>query len=188
MKDHMNETRLALYLRGDLSGDGQRSVARHVEGCAECQSVLEDLSRSHELLVGAFAEPTADELTAMRSAVAVRIQTRSRGPAWRIWAVAASAVVAVILVLSNLPLQTQVTPPAASTVPPAAIKISPPPPLKPQPMIRPARRRIMRRAAPTVTLLTRAEQPDLLKINTSDPNVVILWQLNDNQKQKAETP
>jgi hypothetical protein len=47
-------------------------------------------------------------------------------------------------------------------------------------------RRRVAPAARTVTLLTRAEQPAFLKINTPDPNVVILWQLNDNEK--AETP
>jgi hypothetical protein len=54
-------------------------------------------------------------------------------------------------------------------------------------MMRAARRHVVRRA-PTMTLLTRAEQPAWLKINTSDPNVVILWQLNEKENEKAETP
>jgi hypothetical protein len=182
MKHHMNEARLALYLRGDLSGAEYRAVAQHVETCPECQSTLEDLSRSHELLISSFEDPTAAELAAVRSAVAWRIRTQSRRPAWRIWAVAASAVVAVILMLANLPLQIQAPRrPVAPRVPWAAIRISPPP----LPVVRAARRRVVRRA-PAVTLLTRAEQPAWLKINTSDPNVVILWQLNNNEK--AETP
>jgi hypothetical protein len=182
MKHHVNEERLALYVRGDLSAGDRRSVAQHVESCAECQSTLEDLSRSHELLISSFVDPTAAELAAVRSAVAWRIRTQSRRPAWRIWAVAASAIVAVIFVLANFPLQTRVPQrPVTSTVPPVAIRISPLPP----PLVRTARRRVVRRA-PAVTLLTRAEQPAWLKINTSDPNVVILWQLNNNEK--AETP
>jgi hypothetical protein len=32
------------------------------------------------------------------------------------------------------------------------------------------------------TLITKAGQPDYLKMNTSDPNVVILWQLEENEK------
>src|SRR4051794_25467079 len=102
MKHHMNEAGLALYLRGDLSGADHRAVAQHVKTCAECQSTLEDLSRSHELLVSSFEDPTPAELTAVRSAVAWRIRTQSRRPTWRIWAVAAAAVVALILVLANL--------------------------------------------------------------------------------------
>lgn len=179
MKHQINEERLALFLRGDLSGADRRAVAQHVATCAECQSALKDLSRSHELLISSFEDPTPAELTAVRSAVAWRIRTQSRRPAWRIGAVAASAVVAGILVLANLPLQTEAPPRPAA--PPVAIRISPPPP----PIVRAARRRIVRRA-PRMTLLTRAEQPAWLKINTSDPNVVILWQLNDNEK--AETP
>lgn len=182
MKHHMKEARLALYLRGDLSSADYRAVAQHVAGCSECKGKLADLSRSYELLVSSFEEPTPDELSTVRSAVVARIRTRSRGPVWRIWAVAASAVVAVILVLANLPLQTPTAqPPVASTAPPVAIRISPPPP----PMIPAPHRRIVGRA-PTMTLLTRTERPALLKINTSDPNIVILWQLNDSEK--AETP
>jgi anti-sigma factor ChrR (cupin superfamily) len=178
----MNEAQLALYLRGDLSIADHRTVAVHVDVCSTCQSTLEDLSRSHELLVGSFEEPTPAELSAVRSAVAARIQTRRRGPAWRIWTFAASAVTAVIILLANLPLQTQAPrPPMAPKVPPPAIKISPPPLAA---RIMPRRR--VAPAARTVTLLTRAEQPAFLKINTPDPNVVILWQLNDNEK--AETP
>jgi hypothetical protein len=54
-------------------------------------------------------------------------------------------------------------------------------------MMRAAHSRIVRRA-PRMTLLTRAERPALLKINTSDPNIVILWQLNEKENEKAETP
>jgi Putative zinc-finger len=184
MKHQVNEERLALFLRGDLSGVDRRAVAQHVATCAECQSTLEDLSRSHELLIGSFEDPTPAELTAIRSAVAWRIRTQSRRPAWRIWAIAASAVVAGILVLANLPLQTDAPQrPVASAAAPVPIRISPPRPVPP--IIRAARRRAVRRA-PTMTLLTQAGQPAWLKINTSDPNVVILWQLNDNEK--AETP
>jgi anti-sigma factor RsiW len=183
MKHHMNDEGLALYLRGDLSGTDYRAVKQHVDACPDCQCTLNDLSRSHELLVGAFDEPTTAELTAVRSAVAARIQTRTRGPAWRIWAFAAPAVVAVMLVLANLSTQTQPPPkpPVAPAVPPAVVRISPPPVVA-----RAARPRRVVPGARSVTLLTRAERPDLLKINTSDPNIVILWQLNENER--ADTP
>jgi anti-sigma factor RsiW len=182
MKHHMNEARLALYLRGDLSSADYRAVAQHVETCSECQSTLEDLSRSHELLVSSFEEPTPDELIAVRNAVATRIGTRRQRPAWRVWALAASAVVAVVILFANLRPRTQAPlPPAALALPAVVVKVSPPAPL----MIPAPHRRVVRRA-PTMTLLTRAERPALLKINTSDPNIVILWQLNDNEK--AETP
>ena len=182
MKHHMNEAQLALYLRGDLSGADHRSMAQHVEGCPECQSTLQELSQSYELLLGSFDEPTPAELSAVRSAVAARIQTRRRGPAWRVWTLAASAVTAVIILLANLRLQTQAPrPPMAPKVPPPAIRTSPPPVA-----VRIMPRRRVAPAARTVTLLTRAQQPAFLKINTPDPNIVILWQLNENEK--AENP
>ena len=128
MKHHMNEAQLALYLRGDLSVADHRSMAQHVEGCPECQRTLQELSQSYELLLGSFDEPTPAELSAVRSAVAARIQTRRRGPAWRVWTLAASAVTAVIILLANLRLQTQAPrPPMAPKVPPPAIRTSPPP-------------------------------------------------------------
>jgi anti-sigma factor RsiW len=58
MKHQINEERLALFLRGDLSGVDRRAVAQHVATCVECQSTLEDLSRGHELLIGSFEDPT----------------------------------------------------------------------------------------------------------------------------------
>jgi hypothetical protein len=187
MKSHMNGERLALYLRGDLSGADHHTVARHVESCSECQNTLADLLRSHELLVGCFEEPTPDELTAVRIAVAVRIQTRKRGSPWRIWTFAASAVVAFVILLANLRLQTPVPQPHVPPVAqPLIVKTSPPPTTVRKVEISRARHRRIVPGARTMTLLTRAEQPAWLKINTSDPDVVILWQLNENEK--AETP
>lgn len=37
-----------------------------------------------------------------------------------------------------------------------------------------------------LTLLAKAGHPAWLKMDTADPNVVILWQLNEDEK--AETP
>src|SRR6476660_7251469 len=164
MKHHMNEAQLALYLRGDLSGADHRSMAQHVEGCPGCQSTLQELSQSYELLVGSFDEPTPAELRAVRSAVAARIQTRRRGAAWRVWTLAASAVVAAIIVLVDWRPQTQVPrPPVTPAVPPLAVRISPPPLAA-----RVMQRRRVAPAVRTVILLTRAEQPAFLKINTPD--------------------
>src|SRR3954465_2842992 len=101
MKYHMNDERLAPYRGGALSGADDRAVKQHVDACPDCQSTLEDLSRTTELFISSFGEPTAAEWIAVRSGVAVRIQTRRRGPGWRIWAFAAPAVVAGMLVLPN---------------------------------------------------------------------------------------
>ncbi len=107
MKYHMNEERLALYLRGDLSGADYRAVAQHVEACVECHSTLEDFSRSPELLVGSFEEPTPAELCSTeRGGDADTI--RSRGPSWPVWTLAASAVAVVLILFADLGPRTQI--------------------------------------------------------------------------------
>lgn len=189
MKHHMNEARLALYLHGDLADAERWAVARHVEACPECQNTLDDLSQSHELLVGSFEEPTPNELAALRGAVVARMRTHRRGQDWRIWTFAAPAVVAMVILLANLRLQTQSPPPrvAPPAVPPVAMKLSQPPPAIARKIeIARVRRKRLAPGARAVTLLTRTEQPAWLKIKTSDPDVVVLWQLNENEK--AETP
>jgi RNA polymerase sigma factor (sigma-70 family) len=187
MKHHMNEVRLALYLRADLSGSDQRDVARHVETCAECQNTLADLSRSYELLTGSLGEPTPAELRALRTAVAARIQARGRGPLWRRWAFAASAAVATIILLSNPRQENRIPHPPVPPPPQTSLaRIAPTVSMARKTEIprEPCKRTVP--AARTMTLLTRADRPAWLKISTSDPNVVILWQLNENGK--VETP
>lgn len=103
MKYHLNEQRLALYVRGDLFGADHRAAARHLDACADCRAALADFSRSYELLAGSFDEPALDELAAVRGAVSARIQAWSRSPIWRMWTtVGAAAVVAVVISLANL--------------------------------------------------------------------------------------
>lgn len=187
MKHHMNEARLALYLRADLSGSDQRDVARHVETCAECQNTLADLSRGYELLTGSLGEPTPAELRALRTAVAARIQARGRGPLWRRWAFAASAAVATIILLSNPRQENRIPHPPVPPPPQTSLaRIAPTVSLARKTEIPREPRKRTVPAARTMTLLTRADRPAWLKISTSDPNVVILWQLNENGK--VETP
>jgi hypothetical protein len=185
MKYHMKEERLALYLSDDLSGADYRTVAEHLEACSECRGVLADLSVSHELLVGSFEEPTFEELTAVRRAVAMRIQARPRGPAWWIWTFAASSVVAIVILLANWRTQPE-RPPLTHLMAPSPVKISPLPAAPPDTAIAPVPPKPIVPGVRRVTLLTRADRPAWLKIDTADPNVVIIWQLNENEKVETQ--
>lgn len=130
-----------------------------------------------EWLAGVVEEPRLEELAAVRSAVLSRLQARSRWRRWSPWAAIATATaVAVFLLTKDKPVSAPVSEPSIATL------VTPPlpaPTLRIPPLIH--RRQIPPRT-PTVTLLTKADQPAWLKMETSDPNVVILWQLDENKK------
>jgi anti-sigma factor RsiW len=181
MNDHVREELLALYLRGDLPEADHRRVARHAGNCPECQETLADFSRSYELLTSGFEEPEQADLMAVRSAVMREIAKRKVGPGRWIWASATAAVVMVVVLLAwhserqDLPAVAQLPQPR----PPAVVLPSQAPP---RVHVTRAARKHIEAGMRAATLLTEAGQPAILKMNTSDPNVVILWQLQEAEK------
>jgi anti-sigma factor RsiW len=191
MNGHVNEELLALYLRGDLPEKDQRNVARHAGDCAECQQTLADLSRSYELLTDSLEDPEQDDLAAVRAAVMLRIRPRTAVSTRWVLGLAATATLMLAILFAwhnerqELPAVARLPRPG----PPAVALLAPPV----EPPVEPAKMRVARaphkhiepgmRAA---RLLTQAGEPAILKMNTSDPNVVILWQLQEKEKQENE--
>jgi anti-sigma factor RsiW len=186
MNDHVREELLALYLRGDLPEADHRRVARHAGNCPECQQTLADFSRSYELLTSSFEEPERADLMAVRSAVMREIAKRKVGRGRWIWASATAAVLMVVVLLAShverqeLPAVTQLPRPR----PPAVVL---PAPASSAVHVARAPRKHIEAGMRAATLLTEAGQPAILKMNTSDPNVVILWQLQETEK-KSHPP
>jgi len=185
MSAHVCEEILALYVRGDLPEDEWQRVAQHSDECQECQKILADLSLSCELLTNSLKEPTLAELAALRSAVMGKIPvgaTDSRG--WvRMFAAAAGIVLLCLATLIWRGEREELLPVARLPRPgPPAVMPPPEPPIvAPRTHVaRVPRQRI--EPGMRATLITRAGQPDYLKMNTSDPNVVILWQVQENEK------
>jgi len=186
MSEHVGEERLALYLRGDLPEARSRTVMRHVETCPECRNTLADLSRSLELLAGSFEDPEPDDLAAMRSAVMEKIRTRPRGLGRWTWGLATAAGLTILVLLvrhgerQELPPVAQIPLPAAPAAPAAILRV--PPVQAPKIYVARAPRKRREPGVRAARLFTEAGRPAILKMNTSDPNVVILWQLQENEK------
>jgi anti-sigma factor RsiW len=184
MNGHVRQELLALYLRGDLPVKDYRRVARHVDHCPECQATLADFTRSYELLTSGLEEPEQADLMAVRSAVMLKIPKRRLGPGRWIWASVSAAVLMVVVLLAWHTERQEL--PALARLPrpgPPAVILPPAPPLAPSTVrVAGAPRKRVEPEMRAATLVTEAGEPACLKMNTSDPNVVILWQLQENEK------
>jgi anti-sigma factor RsiW len=95
---------------GRLDGAQQRSVERHLEGCAECRALVEDL---RSVRAAAFMldrrEPKADTWAKLKAAVAAEPAPRGRllsmpsRANWPVWLGAAAALI-LATVIGLLPL------------------------------------------------------------------------------------
>ncbi len=154
------ERPIALYVEGDIEDAG---LERHLAGCAGCRDLLEDLRASQAMLKEL---PGADPafLNAVRSGVFARIGERRR----MLWPwVAAGAMAAAAL--SAIVLRPALRQPVPSA-PPAHVHVAATPvaPVMPVQAIQRRRRLRVRKMAP-------AKEPLVVKMLTDDPNIVIIW-------------
>jgi len=185
MNAHVREEILALYVRGDLPEKELRGVAQHVDECQDCKEALADLLLSCDLFTHSLKDPTAAELAALRSAVMGQVRVGTADSRSWVWAFAAAAVVLLFLAMLTRRSERQELPPMARLprpVPPAMTRPAEPPIVTPKTHVARAPRKQIEPGMRAATLITKAGQPDYLKMNTSDPNVVILWQLQENEK------
>ncbi len=185
MSVHVSEEILALYVRGDLPEHDSRSVARHVNECQDCKQVVADISLSHELFTNYLNDPTAAELADLRSAVMGKIRASAADSRSWVWMLAAAAAVLLCLAALIWRGERQELPPLARLprpVAPAATLPPEPPIAVPRLHVARAPRKRIEPGMRAATLITKAGQPAYLKMNTSDPDVVILWQLQENEE------
>lgn len=156
------ESQIALYVGADLDSQETMRVEEHLATCSDCRELLADLQAS-QVALRELASDAVDAamLTAIRSRVLSGIGER-RNPRWP-W-VAAFAL-AVPLVMTPVIARWAVAP-----LPPVPLVVARAPVEKP---LTPHRRRVVkRRPAPPVW---KEEQPLVVKMLTDDPNIVIIW-------------
>ena len=185
MTEHISEERLALYAGRDLPADEAANVEAHLRGCGECQAQAGEYRKTQEFLAAAVLDPEPDELREVRAGIARRLRDhRRRATALWVWPAAAAAVLALFFVASILRLDTH----TSDSMRPMVTHVKTPEtlwmtPVFPAPHLeiaalrkkRPDRRPGIR----TVALLRRPDEPALIKMTTSDPNVVILWEASE---------
>jgi hypothetical protein len=160
------EERIALCAGEDLDAPGAAAVERHLRECPGCQLFASGLAESLECVKAAHAgDIAAGHYTALRARVLAAVG-RERQRQWRGWAYAAAAAIAAAAVLLAAPRWKvpELRSPSVQISPPAGwATIAAPHPLRTHPP-----------SAGRSPARQRREQV-LVKVETDNPDVVILW-------------
>jgi Putative zinc-finger len=158
------ETRVALHAGGDLAGADAAEVERHLEECSGCQSLWSDVRDSVAMLQAAHVEmPAAAHFTAVRSRVMAELE-RSAQPWRRLAWISGVGVAAAVLLLFALwpsPRAVPQAPRMLASIPPAPVMAKAAP--------------AVRRPVRQVAAHPRSRTPLTVKLQTTDPNIVIYW-------------
>jgi Putative zinc-finger len=193
---HTPEDQLALYLDGALEQADAVVVSAHIEECPECQSSLEELRNAVGWLKETASEPSGGELLELRRTVlgAVQRGERNRGGALIAAGVAAAALFAAAGLKLILPPKgsAPVNGPQQNVI--AVLKpdhdskargpVAASHPVQSIPTL-PRRRKVRQSTSPALlTLKAQRDGPPVIRVKTTDPNVVILWVMNEGPEQE----
>jgi anti-sigma factor RsiW len=165
------QTQIALYAGGDLDRVEAAAVEAHVSACAECAASLEEFESNHDAIKALWSEPLPQyALDAVRGNVLGNLRRGS--PVWGTLLKYAAALVFVVgsawmirtMRVERAPVEhakvpERVMPPAR--VPAAQVEV--------HAAVKRAHRKFAR-AKPD-----QKREPMLIRLTTSDPNVVIYW-------------
>jgi anti-sigma factor RsiW len=189
--EHVREEQLALYARGDLPSWESKAVTTHLQGCSQCQKALTEFYEIQNFVTRSLQDPGTSELSKVRIALAASLRPQQDGGRhWAWWGAGVAAALALFVLprsFEHQPIVMERAKPitAASALPQSiipgpAIQI----PLAPVAASRPRHVRSQKAGIRAVTLITQADQEPVIKMTTADPNVVILWQLNQRTEQE----
>jgi hypothetical protein len=157
------EERVAMHAGGDVAGAGALEVERHLAECSACQMLWSGIRESLAVLREAHAElPTAAHFTAVRSRVIAELERGARPWHRLAWISGAAALAVLALVLARVPARVSPAPPRMAAWIPSAPEVA-----KIAAVVRPH----LRKAAAQTPL----RAPLTIKLQTSDPNIVIYW-------------
>jgi anti-sigma factor RsiW len=151
--------RIAWHAGGDAAPGEAEQVDRHLEQCGECRELWLGLRESLATLRAMHRElPDAAHFTAVRARVLAELEpTRRRWRSWA-WVPGMAAVVAFLFVLAIWPRRPAVPePPRIMAAIPGA------------PLVRSVRR------AHVARVRQQKREPLTIRLQTSDPNIVIYW-------------
>jgi len=140
------------------------AVAEHLAGCGECHEFAEEMAKNQEALRSVYLDPAA--LTAVRTRVMAEIRPRRRF-AW-LWALVPAAAAVVYVALMLWPKPAEIGRPA-----PVVFAIRVPDVPAPSRSIEPAR------VTPPRREVARAVHTLRMEIETGDPNVKIIWLIDE---------
>ncbi len=158
----------ALDVEGDLPVRKRLAVAEHLAGCEQCRNFAARMEVSQRAVRDLANEPVEEAvLDLIRARVLARVAEEERPR--RSWRFAYAAIPAVMAVVAVVVWMSRPVPQEPPPVPrPVASMPTPPVRLVPKPLVR---RAVRRRPAPPKP----RPEPLMVKLETSDPNVVIYW-------------
>lgn len=182
MMEHIADERLSLYAMEDLTPEEQLFAAAHVETCAECRNRVVEFQETQHFLRQSLADPEAADLLAVWEGVSEGLRRPHNAARRWVWGLAgAAAMLALLIATLRFESHPAMAPKPALTV----ARLAPPKeaPSRPVevPVLRTRHARHRDAGIRSVALITRANQPPLIKMTTADPNVVILWQSNQTE-------
>ena len=171
---HIADAELALYAGGELA------PSEHLRECAECRARLQEFDAAREWMKDMAAEPPEAEVRALESAVLRAVEPRRR---FRWWMAAVAAVAAVLLVFGGL----QYFSPTPTPAPVPAIAMVELPDLQRAPIELKLPRTVHHSRqtdrTSTMTVVSENNGSPVVRLKTSDPNVIVLWVLNTPPKE-----
>ncbi|HEX6545561.1 MAG TPA: hypothetical protein VF023_04585 [Bryobacteraceae bacterium] len=172
--NHIPDTELALY------ADGGLAPSEHLRECTECRARLQEFETAREWLRDVAVAPVDAQIHALKDAVLQAVKPRRH---FKWWMAAAAAVAAVLLVFVGIryfsPASTPVIAPTIAMaelprleLPPIELKLP----------------RTVHHARPehnpaTMTVVSENNGGPVVRLQTSDPNVIVLWVLNTPPKE-----
>ena len=167
------EERVALHAGGDLAAGEAAAVEEHLGECPGCQVLWSGLREDLAALRAAHADlPDAAHFTAVRSRVMAELESQAR-PWWKgLWVFgSAAAMAALVVLLAVWPRgPVPVAPRILASIPAAPLVLAPLPPAAAPAPVRPRREAALLAAA--------RREPLTIKLQTSNPNIVIYWIAN----------
>ena len=171
--NHLPDTELALHAGNDLPLDA------HLPECAECRGKVEEFRKAMAWLDSVAPEPREVQVQTLCGSVLDRV-SRRRPFVW--WGAAAAAAIVALVVFT---LVNPAHPPKPLEQPRpvviAQIPVTGSTPVAIGPLPKRTEPRLKRQTAP-MALIARGGPDPIVKLKTSDPNIVVLWVANTNPK------
>jgi hypothetical protein len=181
MSRHPEEQSLALYAGEDLHGPERRAIEQHLLACAQCRESVVEFRDVRSYVLASLAGPCGKDLKAVRQGVMERLPIRQ--PRRFFWIAAATSFTCLLLIFvaSGRHPAKQVMKPIASS---HKLSVVPAPSAIPAiAQNRAPKRRPRRTGLLNVELIAQADRTPVIRMNTYDPNVVILWASSERNEQ-----
>jgi anti-sigma factor RsiW len=198
---HISDSELALYAGEDLGVVEAARVARHVDECEQCRKKVKEIRTAAEWLKSLAAEPSRDEVLRLQSGIALRVEESQKRQSL-LWPKTAAAVAAALILIVFVRLAPRLR---VNTEQPKRsdfghektiargvkrdiqlrVGVQPAAPAFSTKVRHTRKRRPAAAGIESMSVIAQNEGPPVIKLKTTDPNVVILWVMNKTERESG---